>query len=75
MRFFALLVLVALLVACGCSSNPHSFLNGSHALKHVTFLYDDLHDLHTDIDHVFLGICGGESTNAEMTCTKPVADL
>ena len=72
MRLFAALLLLVLLVACGCSNNPHSFLNGGHALKHITFIYDDLHDLHVDIDHVLLGICDDESTNAQMTCSNRV---
>lgn len=56
MRFLALLLLLLTVLACGCSSSPHSFLNGDHVLKHFISIYDDLHALHVDIDHVFFDI-------------------
>ena len=54
MRLIAAFLLVGLVLACGCSSQPYSFFNGAHASKHVTFLYDDLHQFHVDFDRVFL---------------------
>jgi hypothetical protein len=55
MRYLAA-VLFALLLVCGCSSKPYSFANPSHVGRHFLVIYEDLHHLHTDIDHVFFDI-------------------
>ena len=70
MRILVVTLLVALFVASGCSTHPHSFLNGPHLAKSLTFLYDDLHAMHEDIDHVLLGICDGESLRQTYACSK-----
>ena len=57
MRFFVLLVLAVMLVAaCGCSSSPYSFANPTHVGHHFSCIYNDIHNLHVDIDHVVFGI-------------------
>ena len=56
---FLLAILVLLLVlgtVSGCASSPYSFFNGKHLARHFTFIYDDLDNLHVDIDRVLLGI-------------------
>jgi hypothetical protein len=58
MRFCAALCLlfVALLAVSGCSSSPHSFLNGDHFASHFTCIYYDLDRFHMDLDRCVFGI-------------------
>jgi hypothetical protein len=52
----ALLLALALISACGCSSTPHSIFNGRHLVRHFTIVFEDLHHLHVDLDRVLLDI-------------------
>ena len=61
MRIIAALLLLVILLACGCSTDCYSFRNGSHIAKHFTVIYDDFHRFHVDIDRVIFDIHECES--------------
>ena len=56
MRILAVLVLLLIVFGCGCSSAPHSFAKPSHFSRHLTVFYQDLHNLHVDLDRVLFDI-------------------
>ena len=56
MRIVMALLVVVLLLACGCSTENHRMNNPAHVWRHVTQICDDFHAFHVDIDRVILGI-------------------
>jgi len=56
-KIIAFLVVFCLLfLLAGCATEPYSLLNGQHLAHHFTCIWDDLHQLHVDIDQTVFGI-------------------